>query len=72
MEQKPMILELEEAKTSFIQFINSLQQKGLPLYLIDMALSGVYAQLKEGVRSEIAMARQQMQAEKQQVEDTDA
>lgn len=62
MEQKPIILELDEAKTSFIQFINELQQKGLPLYLIEMSLSGVYAQLKEGAKAEIAMAQQQIGA----------
>ena len=60
MEQKPIILELEEAKTSFIQLISALQQKGLPLYLIDMALSGVYSQIKEGAKAEVAMAQKQM------------
>ena len=56
--QKPLILELEEAKASFIQLINVLQQKGLPLYLINMAFDGVYTQLKEGVRAELMAARQ--------------
>ena len=60
MKQKPIILELEEAKISFVQLINTLHENGLPLYLIDMALSGVYTQLKEGAKSEIAMAQQQM------------
>ena len=58
MEQKSIILELEEAKASFIQMINAFQQRGFPLYLIDMALSGIYAQLKEGAKAEIAMAQQ--------------
>jgi hypothetical protein len=60
---KPLILELEDAKKTFVQFINTLQQQGLPCYLIEMALSDVFAQLKNGANAELTMARQQMNKE---------
>lgn len=56
---KSLIVELENAKMNFTQFINSLQQKGIPCYLIDMTLSDVYAQLKNSAKAELAMARKQ-------------
>lgn len=61
---KPLIVEIEDAKAEFIQFINTLQKRGLPCYLIEMALSDVYAQLKSGANTELAMARKQMEEER--------
>jgi hypothetical protein len=60
---KPLIVELEDAKNEFVQFINTLQHRGLPCYLIEMVISDVYAQLKSGANTELAMARQQMTTE---------
>lgn len=56
---KPLIVELEDAKMAFVQFINNLQQQGLPCYLIEMTLSDVYAQLRNRADAELAAARQQ-------------
>lgn len=58
--QKPLILELEDAKTEFIQFVQTLQDRGLPCYCIEMALSPVWTQIKTVAKQELDAARKQM------------
>lgn len=66
--QKPFILEMDEAKMEIIQSINNaIQVHKLPCYLIDMILSEVSAQIKEGAKQELAMARQQVQNNDEEV-----
>ena len=58
---KPIILEIEEAKTEIIQAINkAIQIRHIPCYLVDMLLTDMRAQLKEGARNELEMAKEQM------------
>ena len=60
--QKPFILEMEEAKLEIIQVINNaIQVRKLPCYMIDMILSEIGAQVKDGAKQELAMAKQQME-----------
>ena len=62
--QKPFILEIDEAKQEIIQTINNaIQVHKLPCYLVDMILSEVGTQVKEGAKQELAMARKQMENE---------
>ena len=62
--QKPLILEMDEAKQEIIQVINNaIQVRKLPCYIIDTFLSEICAQIKEGAKQELAMARQQMENE---------
>lgn len=59
--QKPVILDIEEAKLELIQCINNaLDVHKLPFYIVDMILSEISAQIKEGAKNEIKAARQQM------------
>ena len=58
--QKPIILEIEEAKLELIQCINNVMNK-LPAYIVDLILSDLAAQVKEGAKSEIKAAKQQME-----------
>ena len=59
--QKPLILEMDEAKLEIIKVINSaIQERKLSCYMVDMILSDIYAQIKEGAKQELAMAKQQM------------
>lgn len=58
---KPFILELDEAKLEIIQVINNaIQVRKLPCYLIDMILSEISTQIKEGAKNELTMLKQQM------------
>ena len=58
---KPVILDIEETRLELIQCINdALNVRKLPCYIIDMILSGISAQIKEGAKSELNAARQQM------------
>lgn len=59
--KRPFIVEIDDAKMEIIQSINNaMQVHGLPLYLVDMILTDIYAQVKEGAKNELAMARAQM------------
>ena len=60
--QKSFILEIDEAKMEIIQVINNaIQVHKLPCYCVDMILSEICSQIKEGAKQELAMARAQVQ-----------
>ena len=62
--QKPFILEMDEAKLEIIQVINrAIQVHKLPFYMVDMILSGITAQIKDSVKQELEIAKQQVQAQ---------
>ena len=61
---KPFILEIDEAKKEFIQVINNaIQVRKLPCYIIDMILTDLHTQIKEGAKSELEMAKTQVKDE---------
>lgn len=62
MEQKPIILEMEEAKQELVQCVNEILRKhGLSCYLIEPMFAELYTQLQASARNEIAQARAQME-----------
>lgn len=59
--QKPFILEIDEAKIEMIQGINNIiQAHKLPLYIVNMILSEIGAQIRDGAINEIKMAKEQI------------
>lgn len=61
---KPFILEVDEAKKEFIQVINNaIQVRKLPCYIIEMILADLHGQIKEGAKSELEMAKAQVNKE---------
>ena len=61
MNNKPLILEIDEAKTEIINVINNaIQVHKLPCYIVEMILTELRSQIKEGSRSELEMAKEQM------------
>ena len=59
--QKPFILEVDEAKIEIVQAVNrAIQVHKLPFYVIDMILSNVAYQIKDGDKNELEVAKQQM------------
>ena len=65
MEQKPLIIEIDEAKQELVQFMNELLRKhGLNCYLIEPMFSDLYVQIKSTAQNELAQARAQMEAAK--------
>ena len=65
--QKPLILEMDEAKRELIQCVNDiLARHKLSCYLIEPTFAEIYAQIQATARNEIAQARAQIQT---QVED---
>lgn len=66
--QRPFLVELDEAKMEIIQSINNaIQVHKVPLYILDMVLSEVSSQIKEGAKQELAMARQQVPSNDEEV-----
>lgn len=64
MEQRPLIVEIDEAKKEIIQVINNaINVHRLPCYFVDMILSDIAAQVQEGAKNELAMAKAQMNSE---------
>ena len=61
MEQKPLILRMDEAKQELTQCANDILQKhGLNCYLIEPMFAELYAQIKATAQNELAQARTQM------------
>jgi hypothetical protein len=61
MEQKSIILEIDEAKRELVQCVNDILQKhGLNCYLIEPMFAELYAQIKATAQNELMQARAQM------------
>lgn len=61
MEQKPIILEMDEAKQELVQCVNDmLSRHRLSCYLIEPMFAELYAQIKASAQNELAQARAQM------------
>lgn len=59
MQQKPLILEIEEAKQELMRSVNDIMQKhGLNCYLLESTFADLYAQVKAGAQNELAQARE--------------
>ena len=58
---RPLILELEDAKTSIVNSVNSALKRGLPCYIVADILDGVLSKMREGARRELEIARSQTQ-----------
>ena len=56
---RPLILEIEDAKTSIVSSVNSALKRGLPCYIVADILDGVLSQMREGARRELEIARAQ-------------
>ena len=56
---RPLILEIEDAKTSIVSSVNSALKSGLPCYIVADILDGVLSQMREGARRELEIARSQ-------------
>jgi hypothetical protein len=53
---------MEETKMELIKVINNaIQERKMPCYIIDSILSEIGAQIKEGAKNELAIARQQVE-----------
>jgi DNA-binding transcriptional regulator GbsR (MarR family) len=56
---KPLILELDEAKKELVQCVNEIMQRhGLNCYLLEPIFAELYAQIKATAQNELAQARQ--------------
>lgn len=66
MEQKSIILSMEEAKQELIQCVNDIMHRhGLNCYLMEPAFADLYAEVKAGAQRELAQAREAARAASQ-------
>ena len=70
---RPLILEIEDAKTSIVSSVNSALKRGLPCYIVADILDGVLSQMREGAKAELEAARAQeaARAESEKKEETE-
>lgn len=58
MEQKSIILAMDEAKKELMQCVNDIMQKyGLNCYLMEPTFAELYAEVKAGAQRELMQAR---------------
>lgn len=63
---KPLIIEMEEAKAELSQCMNHiLQDRGIPCYWFEPVLASMYSQVKNGAKKELEMAQEYMKAQEQ-------
>lgn len=68
--QKPFIVEMEEAKLEIIQVVNNaIQVRKLPCYLLLPIIENIYREIQAGAQNELAMARQQIEAQQENDEE---
>ena len=59
---KPLILEIDEAKTEMVACMNDIIKKHkLPFYIVEMLMSNIYNQIQDAAKSELAMAKKQVE-----------
>ena len=69
MNNKPLVLEMDEAKQELVQCVNDiLQRHGLNCYLIEPMFAELHTQIKTSAQNELAKARAQV-AEMQMAKD---
>ena len=62
--QRPIILEMDDAKRELVQCINNIMQNHkLSCYLLEPMVAELYAQIKATAKQELAQARGQEGAE---------
>lgn len=60
---KPLILELDEAKKELVQSVNEIMQRhGINCYLLEPIFAELYAQVKATAQNELAQAKQMAEA----------
>lgn len=60
-QERPIIVEIEEAKNELIQCVNDIMQEHkLPCYFIEPILKDIYMQVKTGAQNELESAKAQM------------
>lgn len=56
--ERPLIIEIDEAKKEIVQTINNIiQTHKLPFYILDMMMSDIYGQIKEAAKNELIQAQ---------------
>ena len=59
MEQRSIILKLDDAKQELIQCVNDIMSNhGLPCYLIEPIFAELYSEIKISARKELVQARE--------------
>ena len=66
--QRPLILEIEDAKTELVQCINDILNRGIPCYIVEMILSDLYAQIKSAATAELDRVRAQVEVQQDETE----
>lgn len=64
---KPLVIQLREAKASFIECANNALREGIPCYLLEPIIAELHTQISASAQAEYEQA--QMQLAREQVEE---
>ena len=63
--RRPLILDIDDAKTEIIQCLNGILNRGIPCYIVEMILSDPYTQIKSAATAELDRVRAQVENDKE-------
>lgn len=58
--ERPIVLEIDEAKKELIQVVNDIINRGIPFTVIDMMITEVASQIKVAMKEELKIAAEQV------------
>lgn len=61
--ERPIVLEIDEAKKELVQVVNDIIKRGIPFTVIDLMMSEIVTQIKSAMAEELKMATEQVKAE---------
>lgn len=59
--QRPLILAIEEAKARIADAVNASIREGIPCYLLQEVVGGIYTQVSAAAARELAAAREEFE-----------
>lgn len=61
--ERPIVLEIDEAKKELVQAVNGIINRGIPFTVIDLMVSEIAMQVKAAMKEELNMAAEQVKKE---------
>ena len=61
--ERPIVLEIDEAKKELVQAVNGIINRGIPFTVIDLMVSEIAMQVKAAMAEELKMAAEQVKKE---------
>ena len=61
--ERPIVLEIDEARKELVQVVNGIISRGIPFTVMDLMITEVATQIKIAMKEELKMATEQAKKE---------